>query len=56
MGGGQREGETWVREGTGRIKGEHDQELGAGDRTEVPKASRKNGNRQPQEIGGEGTL
>jgi len=36
--------------------GEHDQVLGGGKRTEVLKASRKNGNRQPQEVSSRGTL
>jgi hypothetical protein len=40
--------------GTGRGKGEHDWVLGA--RTEVLKASRKNSNRQPWEVGGGGKL
>jgi hypothetical protein len=30
--------------------------MGAGDRTEAQRTSRKNGNRQPQEVAGEGTL
>ena len=41
---------------TGKGRGEHDQLLcWVGERTEALKASRKNGNRQPQEVGGEGT-
>jgi hypothetical protein len=39
----------------GRGRGEHDQVLGGGNRTEALRASRKNGNRQPKEVrpGGE---
>jgi hypothetical protein len=37
--------------GTGRGKGEHDQALGGGKRIEALRASRKNGNRQLQEVG-----
>jgi hypothetical protein len=33
-------------------RGEPDLVLGEGKKTEVPRASRKNANRQPQEIGG----
>jgi hypothetical protein len=52
---GQREGGTWVGKGIERRKGEHDEVLQGGwwwkeDKTEVLRASRKNGNRQ--EVGG----
>ena len=49
--GREREGGTWVGKGTGRKREEHDQVLGV-DRTEVLRSSRKNGNRQPQEVRG----
>ena len=42
-------------EGRRRGKGEHDPVLGAvGNRSEALRASRKNGNRKPQEVGGGG--
>ena len=42
-----------VKDGTRREKGEHGQILGGeGNRTEVLRASRMNGNRQPLEIRG----
>jgi hypothetical protein len=40
---------------TGRGRGEHDQVLGGGNRTEALRANRKKGNRQTQEVGA-GTL
>ena len=43
-------------EGTGRGKVEHDQVLVKEIRSKALRASRKNGNRQPQEVGGGGTL
>jgi hypothetical protein len=46
-------GGTWMREETGRGKGGHDQVLG---RTGALRASRKNRNRQSQEVGGVGAL
>ena len=46
----RREGGTWVGKGTGQGIGKHDQVLGEGNRTEVLRASRKNGNRQPQRM------
>jgi hypothetical protein len=48
--GGEREAGTWMREGTGRGKGKHDQIWGRG------RTSRKNGNKEPQEEGGLGTF
>jgi len=50
---GRRERGTWLARGQG---GEEDQVLGGGSRTEALKDCRKNGNRQLQEVGGEGTL
>jgi hypothetical protein len=47
---------SWVGKGTGRGKGEHDQVLGGGNRTEGLRASRKNGNRQPWEVGDRETI
>jgi hypothetical protein len=45
---------------TGRGRGEHDQVVGGRGggtgRTKALRASRKNGNRQPREVGGEWTL
>lgn len=35
----------------GRRRGEHDQVLGGKNRTEVLNSNRKNGNREPQEVG-----
>jgi hypothetical protein len=49
------EGKTCVREGTGRGKAEHDQ-LWVRNRSEALRASRKNENKQPQEVGGGQTL
>ena len=46
-------GRTWMGKGTRRGRGEYDQVL-ENNRTEALRASRKNGNRQPQEIGGWG--
>jgi hypothetical protein len=43
-----------VRKGTGRGREGHDQVLGGGNRTEVLRVSRKNGNSQPPEVGGWG--
>jgi hypothetical protein len=45
-----------VGEGTGRGKGEHDHVLGRGITSEALRDNRKNGNRQPREVGGGGTL
>jgi hypothetical protein len=45
-----------VGKGTGSRRGEHDQVLGGGNRTQVLRASRKNGNRQLREVGDGGTL
>jgi hypothetical protein len=53
---GGREGGTWEGKGTVGWRGEHDQVLGGGNRTEVLRISRKNGNKQPWEVGGGGTL
>ena len=50
--GGRDLGGKWDGEG----RGEHDLILGGGERTEALRASRKNGNRQPQEVGGWGNL
>ena len=44
------EGGTWM----GKRTGEHDLVFGGGNKTEALKASRKNGNRQLQEVGGGG--
>jgi hypothetical protein len=44
----------WIGSGGGRAvrgRAETDQVLGEGKRTDALRASRKNGNRQPQEIG-----
>ena len=54
--GERREGGTWVGKEIGRRRGEYDQVLGQGNRTEALRTSRKNGNRQPQEVGGGRTL
>jgi hypothetical protein len=44
-----------VEKGTRREKGKHDRVLGVGgDRTKALRASRKNVNRQSQEVGGGG--
>ena len=48
------QGKVSLGEGTGRGKGEHDQVLGVGVRNEAMKANKKNGNRQPLEMGGGG--
>jgi hypothetical protein len=47
-----------ARKGNREGKRGHDQVMrwGEGNRTEVLRARRKNGNRQPQEVGGEGTI
>jgi hypothetical protein len=37
-----------VEKGTGKESGEHDQVLGKDNRNEVLRASKKNGNRQPE--------
>ena len=50
------QGKVSLGEGTGRGKGEHDQVLGVGVRNEAMKANKKNGNRQPLEMGGGGNL
>ena len=42
-------------EGTGKGRGKNDQVLGE-NRTETLRANRKNGNRQPDEVGGGGNL
>lgn len=42
--------------GAGRVRGEHDQVLGQQNKTQVPRIRRKNGNRQPPEVGGRGNL
>ena len=48
---------TWVREGRGREKGEHDQAFGAGrKRREAQRARRMNGSMQPLVLEGRGTL
>ena len=47
---GEKEGGTWM----GKRTGEHDLVFGGGNKTEALKASRKNGNRQLQEVGGGG--
>ena len=51
---GERKRETWVEEGTGRGKREHDQVWEG--RTDVPRANRKNRNRQSQVVGVRGFL
>lgn len=48
---GQREEGTWVGEGRGRGKGEHDQVWG--NRREALRACRMNGKRQPREVMGD---
>jgi hypothetical protein len=51
------EGGTLVGKGARRGRaGEHDQVLGWGERTKALRDSRKNGNSQPQEVGGGGPL
>jgi hypothetical protein len=50
------EGGTSVGERRGKEKGEHDQVLGGGNRSEALKASRMNGNMRPQEVVGGETL
>jgi hypothetical protein len=47
---GRREGRSWVGKGTGRGRGEHGQVL-VGKRTKALGTSRKNQNRQTQEVG-----
>jgi hypothetical protein len=51
----QREEGTWVGEGTGREKGSMVR-YWRENRRETLRASRMNGNRQPQEVGGRETL
>jgi hypothetical protein len=55
---GKRVGSSWVEEETGKGNREHDKVLvGVGWGTEALRASRKNRNRQPQEVGvGRGAL
>jgi hypothetical protein len=43
---------TWVGKRTGRGRGKYDQVLRWGSKTEALRANIKNGNRQPQEVGG----
>ena len=46
------EGGIWAEKETRRERGEQDQVLkGRGNRTKVLRASRKNGNQKPQEVG-----
>jgi hypothetical protein len=46
----------WVGKGTGRGRGEHDQALGMGNRTEAILANRKNGNSKFWEVGHGGSI
>ena len=50
----QREGRIWEEQGTGRGRGNMIRYWG--DRIEVLKASRKNRNRKPWEVGSRGTI
>ena len=47
---------TWEGKGKGVARGEHDRVLGGGKGLKSLRDSSKNGNRQPQEVGGWGDL